>query len=58
MCQRKLSIQHFIEVEAVHANDALAPTEGGESIITETAIADKETVRPRRLLLDLADVRP
>ena len=52
--EREFAVEHLVEVEAVHADDALAAPEGGETVIGETAVADKEAAGPCGLLLDLA----
>ena len=52
--ERDFPVQHLVEVEAIHADDALATTERDEAVIGEAAVADEETSGPGRLLLDLA----
>ncbi len=54
LIERDRSVQHLVEIEAVHADDALATPEGDETIIGEAAVADEQASGPRRLLLDLA----
>jgi hypothetical protein len=47
-------LQGFVEVEAIHADGALALSECNQAVLGESAMADKETARPRGLLVELA----
>ena len=44
----------FVDVTAIHTDYLLTAAEREEAIFTETAVADEEPARPRRLLVDLA----
>lgn len=54
MRERNLTVEHFVKVEPVHADDALAASEGDKTILGETAAADEQAAGPSRLLIDLA----
>jgi hypothetical protein len=51
--ERNLPIQHLDKVKAIHADEALTPPEGKETVIGEAAIAYEEAPGPRRFLLKL-----
>src|SRR3546814_36092 len=54
LVERYFPVEHLVEIKAVHADHALAPTESDETVFREAAVADEQAPRPRRLLLDLA----
>ena len=47
------SIQHLVEIQAIHADDALASAECDKTVIGEAAVADEEPACPRGFLLNL-----
>ncbi|OWK24225.1 hypothetical protein AJ87_23580 [Rhizobium yanglingense] len=53
LVERYLSVEHLVEVEAVHADDALASAKGDEAVFGEAAVAHEQTSRPGCLLFDL-----
>jgi hypothetical protein len=54
LVERDFAIEHLIEVQTIHADDALAASEGDETVLGEAAVADKEATGPGRFLLDFA----
>lgn len=54
MVERDFAVEHLIEVETVHADDALAASEGCKAVVGETTVADEEATGPGRFLFDLA----
>lgn len=48
------SLQGFLEVEAIHADGALAFAECNQAVLGKSAVADKEAARPRGFLVELA----
>ena len=54
ICEVKAAGENLVQIEAVHAYDALAASECVQSVCGESALADDETARPARLFLDLA----
>lgn len=52
--ERQLAAVPFLEVEAVHADHALALAEGGKAVFGEAAVADERAARPRRRWFELA----
>lgn len=47
-------IQHFVQVEAVHAHDSFSGAERAQAVITEAAVADEKPPRPVRLRFEFA----
>jgi hypothetical protein len=54
LIERNPPVQHLVEIQAIHADDPLAPPKGHKTVIGEAAVADEKSAGPRRLLLDLA----
>ena len=52
--ERDFAMEHLIEIETIHADDAFAAAEGGDSVLGESAVAYEQAARPGRLLPDFA----
>jgi hypothetical protein len=52
-----LPIQHFIEVEAVHADDALASTEGNKTVISMLTLSS-EAKKSEKVLSEKSSTKP
>lgn len=50
----EFTVEHLVEIEPVHADDALAAPEGRKALFSEAAVADEQAAGPGGLLLDLA----
>ena len=47
-------MQRFIQVDAIHANNALTSSESGKTFRRKTTVADKQASCPGSLLLNLS----
>lgn len=52
--ERQFSVKPVEEIETVHADDALAASEGDQAVFGKAAVADEQASRPRGLLLQLS----